>query len=147
MSYEQVWAPLLKEFTIFSNSPRSEWQFGAAPSQLVDLVTTGQKTATSSYFPAYAFDKESVPSVGHLNLILDDKLAPTVLTVNTKVTLQPYDQIGDDIAFLEGEGTRDLIYWRQVHEPFFTEVAQEIGQSFMPQDLIVTEYFKVLKIL
>nr|WP_263431563.1 ASCH domain-containing protein [Leuconostoc gelidum] len=75
------------------------------------MVTTGQKTATSSYFTAYVFDKESVPSVGHLNLILDDKLAPKVLTVNTKVTLQPYDQIGDDIAFLEGEGTRDLIYW------------------------------------
>ena len=96
---------------------------------------------------SYAFDKESVPSVGQLNLILDDKLVPKVLTVNTKVTLQSYDQIGDDIAFLEGEGTRDLIYWRQVHEPFFAEVAKEIGQSFIPQDLIVTEYFKVLKIL
>ncbi|MBZ5960132.1 ASCH domain-containing protein [Leuconostoc gasicomitatum] len=147
MNYEQVWTPLLKEFTIFSNSPRSEWQFGAAPSQLVDLVIIGQKTATSSYFPAYAFDKESVPSVGHLNLILDDKLVPKVLTVNTKVMLQSYDQIGDDIAFLEGEGTQDLIYWRQVHEPFFAEVAKEIGQSFIPQDLVVTEYFKVLKIL
>ncbi|MGY3742388.1 ASCH domain-containing protein [Leuconostoc inhae] len=147
MAHEQIWLDFITEFPIFSNSSRTSWQFGSDPTALAQLVIAGKKTATSSYFLDYTNDNDIVPTVGHVNLILDNESQPKVITVNTKVVLQPYKQVDDEIAYLEGEGTRDLAYWHKVHEPFFSDVAQEIGHTFTTDDLIVTAFFEVLKIL
>lgn len=147
MAYEQIWTAFNQEFPQYANAAREAWQFGVDPDLLAQLVVSGEKTATSSYFAHYLHDREAAPGVGEINLILDAQNQPKVITINTKVVLQPYAKVDEEIGCLEGEGTRDLAYWRAVHEPFFTEVAQSIGKTFSPDDLIVTEFFEVLKVL
>lgn len=147
MLYDHIWTTFREAFPEFAHAPQEAWQFGANPDLLAQLVVDGQKTATSSYFASYLFEQERVPSVGDVSLILDQNEQPKVIIVNTKVVLQPYEQVDETIGYLEGEGTRDLAYWRHVHEPFFTQEASAINRTFSTQDLIVTEFFKVLKVL
>jgi uncharacterized protein YhfF len=147
MRNDHIWTAFEQEFPELAQAPREEWAFGVDASLLAELVVAGKKTATSSYFASYLFEQENIPSVGDVSLILDDQAQPKVIVFNTQVVLQPYHEVDERIGYLEGEGTRDLAYWREVHEPFFTQEAAAIGRVFSTNDLIVTEFFKVLKVL
>ncbi|MEX0428870.1 ASCH domain-containing protein [Nocardioides sp. DS6] len=122
------------------------WSFGGTATQadeLLALVLEGTKTATASALWDYEAAGEPVPSVGGLGIVLDGGGHPRALLATTRVDVVPFDEVGEEHAFLEGEGDRSLRYWREVHERFFTTYAAH-GRGFSPTMPVVLERFAVL---
>lgn len=129
------------------NKTYEAWSFGADPlmaTELAKLVVEGIKTATASAYPLYQLEKEPLPPVGGLNIILDGDNNAVCITETTKVYTCPFIEVSDNHAFKEGEGDRSLSYWRKVHEDFFSKELKEYGLEFDEEMLVVCEEFKVV---
>jgi len=126
--------------------PPPAWSFGSTPEsadELLQLVLDGTKTATAGALWDYEAEGEGLPEVGSLSILVDGRGHPRALITITDVDVVPFDQVGEEHAFLEGEGNRSLEYWREVHEQFFTDVATH-GRGFQPAMPVVLERFKVV---
>jgi uncharacterized protein YhfF len=126
--------------------PPPAWSFGAEPAEadeLLSLVLSGTKTATSSALWDYEDDGEPLPERGSLSILLDGSGHPRALVEATDVRVVPFDEVDDEHAFLEGEGDRSLAQWRIAHERFFTRVASG-ERGFRPDMPVVLERFRVV---
>jgi uncharacterized protein YhfF len=126
--------------------PPPAWSFGATPDQadeLLALVLAGTKTATASALWDYEVDGESLPETGSLSIILDGRGHPRALIETTELQIVPFEEVGSEHAFLEGEGDRSLEHWREVHERFFTEHASH-DRGFAHDMPVVLERFQVV---
>lgn len=98
------------------------WAFGATADQaddLLGLVLSGVKTATSSALSSYKAEDEPLPTVGELSIVCDGHGRPRALLRITDVTVTNFEDVPERHAFAEGEGDRTLAYWRRAHEEFF----------------------------
>lgn len=124
------------------------WSFGASPEQadaLLELVLSGVKTATASAAHDYAVtgrdaEDEPIPVVGALGIVLDGAGRPRALIETTAVTLTTLDEVGEEHAYLEGEGDRSLTSWRETHERFFATTGSGPVSGDLP---VVLERFDV----
>ena len=126
--------------------PPPAWAFGATPAQadeLLALVLSGTKTATAGALWDYQAESEVLPSPGELGIITDGRGVPHALVVMTQVDTVPFDEVGAEHAYLEGEGDRSLLTWRKVHKRFFTEYAVH-SRGFNPDMPVVLQRFTVL---
>ena len=122
------------------------WAFGATPEQadeLLALVLSRIKTATSGALWDYEAEGEELPTPGALGIVTDGRGVPHVLVVTTQVEIVPFDEVSAEHAYLEGEGDRSLVTWREVHERFFTEHAVH-SHGFSRDMPVVLERFTVL---
>jgi uncharacterized protein YhfF len=122
------------------------WAFGATPEQadeLLALVLSGIKTATSGALWDYEAQGEELPTPGALDIVTDGRGVPHALIVTTQVDIVPFDEVGTEHAFLEGEGDRSLASWREVHERFFREHAVH-SHGFSRDMPVVLQRFAVL---
>ena len=88
--------------------PPPAWSFGANTEHadgLLRLVLDGTKTATASALWDYEADGEALPEAGSLSIILDGAGHPHALIETTEVTVTPFDEVDEEHAWLEGEGT------------------------------------------
>ena len=115
------------------------WAFGVEPDLLADLVLRGEKTATASAYDLYALEGELLPQEGTFDIILDSQNQAVCIVEITRVSVQPFHQVSADHAYKEGEGDKTLVYWRQVHEDFFTDCLGEAGLTFTPESKVVLE--------
>ncbi|MFC7487490.1 ASCH domain-containing protein [Knoellia sp. CPCC 206453] len=132
--------------TPLDSVPPPAWSFGAGPEQadeLLGLVLAGTKTATAGALWDYEAEEEALPEIGTLSIILDSNGQPRALIETTEVQVVPFDEITDEQARLEGEGDLSLAYWREVHQRFFTEVADH-DRGFSTDMPVVWERFRVL---
>ena len=120
------------------------WAFGTDADLLARLVILGEKTATSSAYPLYEFEKEPLPEVGEYSVILDARGEAVCVICTTEVTVIPFEEITAEHARCEGEGDKSLRYWREVHETFFTECMREAGLAFSSDMPVVCEKFEVV---
>lgn len=123
------------------------WSFGDHPAQadeLLNLVLTGQKRATSSLYELYRWTNIALPQVGTYSVILDGNQIPRCIIQTTKVDVMPYRQVTAEQARLEGEGDLSLEYWREQHWQFFTHEAKAAHHHFTADDLVVCERFKLI---
>ena len=119
--------------------------YGEVADELADLVAKKIKTGTSSLHQLYAIEKEKVPAVGDVFIVLDGKENPICVIENTAVEVLPFREVTEQHAFLEGEGDRSLAYWRQVHIEFFSEEVKNYSDAtFTDDSLIVYETFRVI---
>lgn len=98
------------------------WAFGVTADQadeLLGLVLSGTKTATSSALWSYEAENEPLPIVGELSIVCDGQGRPRALLRLTDVMVTTLDDVSESHAFAEGEGDRTLAYWRRAHEDFF----------------------------
>lgn len=122
------------------------WGFGATPEQadeLLALVLSGTKTATSGALWDYEAEGEELPTPGGLDIVTDGRGVPHALLVTTHVEIVPFDEVSAEHAYLEGEGDRSLATWRDVHERFFTEHAAHT-RGFSRDMPVVLQRFAVL---
>lgn len=122
------------------------WAFGATPEQadeLLALVLSGVKTATSSALWDYEAQGEDLPTPGTLGIVTDGRGVPHALIVTTHVEIVPFDEVSTEHAYLEGEGDRSLATWRELHERSFTDHAVH-GRGFSRDMPVVLEQFAVL---
>ena len=118
------------------------WAFGVEADLLADLVLKGEKTATASAYDLYAVDDEPLPREGTFDVILDSQNQAVCIVEITKVSVEPFNKVSADHAYKEGEGDKTLVYWRQVHEDFFTDCLGEAGLIFTPESKVVLEEFR-----
>ena len=129
----------------FGNSEGCDsWAFGDKADELAELVVQGIKTATSSAYDLYRVDNEPLPEAGEYSVILDSHGGARCIIKTTKVYVTAFDKVSESHAYMEGEGDRSLVYWREVHEKFFTDCLKEAGLSFDPMIKVVCEEFEVI---
>lgn len=111
--------------------------------ELLELVLTGTKRATSSSLLAYEVEGSRIPQVGDYSIITDWDGIPRCVIETTAVTILPYKDITFDICKREGEDD-SLESWQRGHERFFIEDGKELGYEFSQDMPVVFEDFKVV---
>ena len=141
MTAEQMWAEFAARHGL-SGIEYEAWSFGDDAGTLARLVLEGVKTATASAFPLYGPEGEPLPEAGEYSVILDGREEAVCVILTERVEVVPFQDVGADHAFREGEGDRSLACWRTVHERFFTEELARAGLSFRQDMPVVCETFR-----
>ena len=144
MNAEQMWAAYAAGHPEAAGADYDAWAFGGDPEGLARLVLSGVKTATASAYPLYALEGEPLPEAGEYSVILDSREEAVCVIRTTRVFTVPFDEVGAEQAFREGEGDRSLAYWRRVHEDFFRAELAEAGLEFSPEMPVVCEEFEMV---
>ncbi|MDQ0207686.1 ASCH domain-containing protein [Alkalicoccobacillus murimartini] len=123
------------------------WSFGDSAEmadELLELVLTGDKTATCCNYTLAKEQGEDLAKPGQLNILLDGQEKAKAIIETTHVEVVRFNEVTEAFARLEGEGDLSLSYWRQEHEAFFTREWKEAGGSFSSDMLVFCEVFKVV---
>jgi uncharacterized protein YhfF len=147
---EIYWATFLKSFPDGAEAAPSAyqaWGFGNNP-QMADslgaLVRDGIKTATASLVWAYEAEDEPLPEVGDHSIILDGEGNPLCIIQTTEIYIRPFDEVDAEQAYLEGEGDRSLVFWREVHWEFFSRECTALGREPSQKMPVLCERFKLV---
>ncbi|MFE6996371.1 ASCH domain-containing protein [Microbacterium sp. NPDC057659] len=122
------------------------WGFGATPEHadsLLELVLAGVKTGTASSLWDYEATDEPLPAEGDYSIILDGAGSPRAVIQTISVRTVPFDQVGAEHAFAEGEGDRTLRAWRHIHEQYWRENSEN-PRGYEPDMPVVCEIFRVV---
>lgn len=143
-----LWTQFKEDHKI-SHDHYDVWAFGNSPQmadELLALVLQGEKTGTSSLKLLYELEPEGeqIPEVGCYSVLLDGKDQAQAIICTKVVDVLPFSQITEVHGYLEGEGERNLSYWRKVHRPFFEQELNERDLPFSEDLLIVYELFEVV---
>ena len=111
-----------------------EWSFGIDNDKLVSLVLQGKKTATTSLY-----EIDEVPEVGEESILVFSNHQKAFITRTKRVLITEFQNIGEDLARLEGEGTYEE--WKQAHISYFKIVMPE----FQEDTKVIFEIFEVIK--
>lgn len=117
--------------------------FGDGPdlsAHLLDLIRSGAKTATCGALRNYEAEGAPLPQPGAQMLALDWEGEPALVYEVTEVKILPFDQVPEDFALAEGEGS--FAEWRAAHEAFFARTG-----GFDPQMPVVCERFHLIRSL
>lgn len=109
-----------------------------------ELIQQSIKTATCSMKHWYESGEESMPQVGHLQVVLNWQGEPTSIIEVTEVQECLFSEVTEEFAAQEGEGDRTLAWWRKAHWNFFAKECAEIGIEPSEQMALVLERFTVV---
>lgn len=146
---EAFWQEYLATLPAGMSKPpmASAWSFGDNPrlaDELLELVRVGIKTATCGALWEFEAAAEPQPKPGDLNVVLDGAGNPRCIVETLDVVVQPYSQVGPDLATEEGEGDRSLDFWRAAHKRYFTRTLPAIGRAFSEDMPLVCERFRLI---
>lgn len=111
--------------------------------ELLFLVLSGKKQATSSSLLAYEIEGSRIPQIGDYSIVTDWEGNPRCVIETTAVTILPFNQITFDICKREGEDDT-LESWQKGHRYFFMEDGKELGYEFSENMPVIFEDFKVV---
>ena len=145
ITVEEFW----KDYLVQSEDQGTELQismFGDESScdELVALIASGKKTAGSSLLKDYLSCDEQPPEVGRISLVVDSKGQPVCIIEITDVIQYAFKDVSEAIAMAEGEGDLSVEYWKKVHADFFNESKEALAIDSLDDEIIVTEFFKVI---
>lgn len=124
----------------------SAWYFGDSAGladELIELVINGPKRATAGAVAEYEADREPLPDVGDLSIVVDGSLRPRALLETTEVRVGPLSSVDDQFAWDEGEGDRTRRWWLDAHQRFFIRSFARLGLEYHPDIDVVFERFEV----
>jgi uncharacterized protein YhfF len=128
---------------------RIDW-YGDSPelsSELLALIVGGQKRAGTSLLWGMEADGESVPQVGDVEIVLDHRNEPVLVTRITRVEIIPFGAVHAEYAAIEGEGDGSLAFWREGHWAFFSRECASIGREPSEAMPVVCCVFEVVQVL
>lgn len=108
------------------------------------MVVDGIKTATCSGHIFYVLKNEPLPTTENYGIVLDSEDKPMAIIKTTEVTLTPMNEVTEEFAVAEGDGTYQN--WWDIHEEFFRDKLNVIGLEFSEDILLVCERFEVIDI-
>jgi len=111
--------------------------------ELLKLVLSGQKTATTSILIAYEIEGEPMPQVGNYSIVTDWDGTPHCVIQTTAITIMPFNEMTYVICKREGED-ECLETWVESHRRAFEYEGQELGFQFTKDMPILFEDFKVV---
>lgn len=147
MTKEEMWSNFCKETGLDPETPYDAWAFcGGGPigDELAELVLAKIKTATASALIAYETEKEPLPELGGYSVVLYDDGSAAGVIRNTKLSLVPFLEVSEEHAYKEGEGSRTLEEWREIHRRLFTPDYEAAGKPFDGNGLCVLEEFELV---
>ena len=122
------------------------WHFSdsqVVADELAQLTASGRKQATSALLALFTAGGEPLPNIGDYHIITDWEGRAVCIIEMTAVDVLPFDRVGSEHAFLEGEGERSLSYWRSVHRDCFAADARSVGLEFNEQmDVVCMRFVK-----
>lgn len=127
------------EYTIehFGDSPR-------LADQLLEVVLTGAKRATSELVAEYLLDGGAVPRIGSHWIACDGTGAPRVIIRSIELRIGSFASVDAAFAADEGEDDLSLESWQREHRRYFTRVSAARGATWTEDDEIVFERFRVV---
>ena len=96
---------------------------------LLALIRSGHKRAGTGLLWAYELEADPLPKVGDLEVVIDHREEPALVTRLTSVAIVPYCDVTAEYAAIEGEGDGSLAYWRNAHWAYFSRECQRIGRE------------------
>ena len=112
--------------------------------ELGALIASGTKTASCSSLWEWEADGDPIPEVGLITIVLNWEGAPLCIIETVEVETKPYNQVGAQFAYEEGEGDRSMQYWREAHWHFFSRTLAAIGREPSEDMPLVCERFRVI---
>lgn len=83
----------------------SSGMFGDTPDELAQLVISGVKTATCSGYVFYGLENVPLPTAGDYFIILNQEEQPVAFIKTVDVTLVPMNEVSEEFAIAEGDGS------------------------------------------
>lgn len=114
---------------------------------LLALIRVGRKRAGTGLLWAYEAEGEATPKVGEIEIVVDHRNEPALVTRTTCVQVIPYAEVTAEYASIEGEGDGSLAFWREAHWAFFSRECQRLGRTPDESMLVVCGVFEVLDVL
>ena len=119
----------------------------ALSEELLALIRQGRKRAGTGLVWGLEADHDPMPQVGDIEIVLDHRNEPALVTRITQVSVVPYAEVTAEYAAIEGEGDSSLDYWRRAHWAFFSRECQRIGREPSESMLVVCSVFELLNIV
>jgi uncharacterized protein YhfF/RimJ/RimL family protein N-acetyltransferase len=114
---------------------------------LLALIVEGRKCAGTSLLWALEAENEALPQVGQIEIVVDHRNEPALITRITQVQVLPYDEVTAEYAAIEGEGDGSLDYWREAHWAFFSRECRRIGREPAQDMPVVFSVFELLAVV
>jgi len=124
--------------------------YGDSPelsASLLELIRAGQKRAGTSLLWMYEAENEALPEIGQVEIVVDHRNEPALVTRITQVQVVPYCEVTAEYAAIEGEGDGSLEYWRRAHWAFFSRECRRMGREPAESMPVVCSVFEVLNVL
>lgn len=115
---------------------------------LLSLIIAGRKVAGSTLTWALEADGEAPSKVGDIEIIVDVRGNPAVITRIIESYIVPFEDVSSEYAALEGEGDGSLKYWRDAHWKFFSRECARLGRRpsrSMPVSCAIFEVVHVVR--
>lgn len=112
-------------------------------SDLLSLILTGMKTATTSCLLGYQAANEKIPKTGDLSIVTDWNGTPSCVIETMNVIILPFNEMTFEICKKEGEDSC-LQSWQTTHFDLFTNEGKELGYAFTWNSPVVFEEFRVV---
>jgi uncharacterized protein YhfF len=128
-----------------SAAPAITFSFGDSPAmadELLALVLVGQKTASCGALRDYPEGSPDRPQVGRRDIVLDGRGGKAAIIETVEITIRRFDEVDEQLAYDEGEGSRTLADWRESHQAFF-----ERNGGFSPDMELICERFRLVETL
>lgn len=119
----------------------------ALSEELLALIRAGRKKGGASLLWAHEFDQQAIPEVGDVEIVVNHRNEPVLVTRIVKVQVLPFNEVGADFAAREGEGDSSLAYWREAHWAYFGRECRRIGRTASETMPVVCSSFEVLNVV
>lgn len=122
------------------------WAFPEDYAFLYELVKRGEKTATSSYYPSYAFKGQTEPKEKAYAILLNhgENSTEATILIYPEVRIYPFKEVAKDVPPAE---MMDEAMWFDIHERDFKASAEQMGSVFSEDDLTLTKFMKVIEVV
>ena len=119
----------------------------ALSEELLELIRSGKKRAGTGLLWAYEAESEPLPSQGDIEIVVNHRNEPVLVTRLTSVEFMPYSEVSAEYAAIEGEGDGSLEFWRSAHWAFFSRECHRLGREPHHTMPVVCSVFEVLNVL
>ena len=114
-----------------------KWHFGEKNDELVNLVLSGKKTATTSVYEEGAYD-----NILEESILTFENEKEACITKLIDLKIMKFKDVPWNLAKLEGEND-NLEDWRNVHRKFFMQYYPDFNDDV----IVAIEIFEVVKVL
>lgn len=110
--------------------------------ECAELVVKGVKKATSPSVWWFEKNNEKLPKTGDLTIVTNWEGEPKAIIKTIRVEIVKFKNITPEYASVEGEGDKNLEYWKRVHWEYYSNEMKKFGESPTEDMEIVCEYFE-----
>ena len=149
-SVDDLIAKLVARGVTLPSGPVRVDAYGDSPqlsAALLELIREGSKRAGTSLLWAHESERAPIPKVGEIEIVVDHRHEPALLTRVTRVEVVPYGEVTAEYAAIEGEGDGSLEYWRKAHWAFFSRECERLGREPSERMPVVCSVFELISVI